>query len=157
MRYQDQVVQMTQRAHESFLKSVRAVPNDKLDWRPLDSGRSALDQLQEVAQAPTYAIPMLVERKVGPWDPVAFEQIKAARQGWSVADCERVLADNSKRFFEVVQDFPDADLQATLFLPFAGGFESSYAEIMLYPYWNAVYHLGQVNYIQTLYGDWEMR
>jgi hypothetical protein len=30
------------------------------------------------------------------------------------------------------------------------------ADVILSPYWQLVYHTGQVNYIQTLYGDREL-
>jgi hypothetical protein len=51
---------------------------------------------------------------------------------------------------------PDERLAETKWLPFNGGRDHTYLEMLEYPRWNATYHLGQVAYIQTLYGDREI-
>ena len=157
MTYQERVIQLTKNACDGLVRAAKAMPEDKLSWKVLDAGRSPIDLLQEVSQSLRYVIPMLNDRKVE-FDPAKFETIRAERQSWdSIEKCEEVLAKNFELFAEAVRNFPEADLDETLRLPFAGGFDSPYYEIMMYGYWNAVYHLGQTNFIQTLYGNWEMR
>ena len=51
---------------------------------------------------------------------------------------------------------PDADLDKKRWLPYDGGRDFTMPEMMDYPRWNFNYHLGQIAYIQTLYGDKEM-
>jgi hypothetical protein len=38
-------------------------------------------------------------------------------------------------------------------LPFAGNVTRMFARMMMGGYWNTIYHIGQINYIQTLYGN----
>ena len=73
------------------------------------------------------------------------------------ATCEAKLRAHLELFVEEVRAFDPADLDVEIWLPFAGGMQQKMADVMAYPYWNIVYHLGQINFIQTLYGDTEMR
>lgn len=158
MSFKEELIQMTEKAGQEFLLNVRAMPADKLTWKPLDTGRSALDLLQEVAQSASYVIPILETRQVPEFNPEMFAGLMAERQSWdTVEKCEEVMRANHARLFEIIRNFPDEDLKQTVHLPFAGGFDQTMAEIMSYQYWNLSYHLGQVCYIQTLYGDTEMR
>jgi len=158
MSFKEELIQMTDKAGQEFLLNVRAMPPDKLTWKPLDTGRSALDLLQEVAQSASYVIPILETRQVPDFNAEMFTGLMAERQTWdTIEKCESVMKANHARLFEIIRDFPDEDLQQTVHLPFAGGFDQTMAEIMSYQYWNLSYHLGQVCYIQTLYGDMEMR
>lgn len=157
MSFKEELIQMTDKAGKEFLVNIRAIPADKLTWKPLDAGRSALDLLQEVAQSPTYVIPILEMRQVPDYSPEMLAETVAERQKWdTIEKCEEVMAANHARLFEIIRNFPDEDLQQTVHLPFAGGFDQTMAEIMSYQYWNLSYHLGQVCYIQTLCGDMEM-
>ena len=38
-------------------------------------------------------------------------------------------------------------------LPFGGGMTVSMADVLMMHYWNATYHLGQINQIQLMLGD----
>lgn len=156
MRYQDQMVTMTENALKALLVAVKAMPADKLEWKVEGSARSALDQLQEVAQSLLYSIPMLNQRKAE-WDMEKFQSLVAERKQWeTVEQCEAKMWANFGTYKAVALAFPDSDLSETIWLPFGKGFESTLAEILAYPYWNAVYHLGAINFIQTAYGDFEM-
>ena len=48
---------------------------------------------------------------------------------------------------------PNAAHAKQVTLPFGAGGDWTLAEIIQANYWNTSYHHGQVNYIQTLYGD----
>jgi hypothetical protein len=158
MSFKEELIQMTDKAGQDFLLNVRAMPPDKLTWKPLGTGRSALDLLQEVAQSASYVIPILETRHVPDFNPEMFTRLMAERQTWdTIEKCEEVMRANHARLFEIIRNFPDEDLQHTVHLPFGEGFDQTMAEIMSYQYWNLSYHLGQVCYIQTLYGDMEIR
>ena len=64
MRYQDHVVKQTQRALDDVLRAVEALPEDKRDWKPAETARSALNQLQEIAMSPRFFVPILLEGKM---------------------------------------------------------------------------------------------
>ncbi|OGF54729.1 MAG: hypothetical protein A2Z21_00970 [Candidatus Fraserbacteria bacterium RBG_16_55_9] len=157
MNFQERVIQMTSRNMEDLFRSARAVPKDKLEWKPVNNGRSALDQLQECAQAPTWFLSMLETRKPPQFDKDLMEKARAERATWKTIDeCENVCRKNSERLFEVIKKFPDKDLDVKIALPFGKGMVMSMADIAMAHYWNTTYHLGQINFIQTLYGDLEM-
>ncbi len=157
MRYQDVVIRVTESALSDFFRTVRAVPAEKLEWSPLDEGRSVLDQAQEVAQAPAF-FQMLIEKRAFPeFTPEQMEKAMKQRKSWKTIDeCEEACRKHSDSFYNLVRDYPDEDLEVMINLPWGGGMVKSIADVMLFHYWNVLYHTGQVNYIQTLYGDKEM-
>lgn len=158
MDYREQLLKQTAGVVASILKYARAMPEDKLRWRVNDVGRSALDMLQEIAQSPTYIVPILRNRSCPPFDPEMFGEMTAARQAWNSIDaCEKVWNENFATLKDTVESFPEDEMTVEIDLPFVEGLRQSFADIMSYPYWNAAYHLGQICFIQTLYGDMEMR
>lgn len=157
MKFQDYISDSIQKATDEAFQAAKAVPEDKLTWKPLDNGRSVLDQLQELAQAPDYATAMLSGDNQGEPSPDHWEKLVAERQSWTtIADCEREAKVRVDRLVAAIKGCPDEKLSNTVWLPYDGGRDFTFAEIMEYPRWNANYHLGQISYIQTLYGDNEM-
>ena len=69
--------------------------------------------------------------------------------------CEAACCANLETFFELVRSIPDERLSETRWMPVDGGRDFTMEEMMDYPRWNFVYHLGQIGYIQTLLGDHE--
>ena len=157
MTYQERVIALTRSAIDTLFRTARAVPADKLDWRPLDEGRSVLDQLQECAQIPLWHARFLQTRVVYPVDEESFRQELEKRRQWSTLDeCERACRDNGERLFAAIRAIPDDELDHMIELPFNGGMSLSLADILMLHHNNTIYHLGQINYIQTLYGDKDM-
>jgi uncharacterized damage-inducible protein DinB len=156
MNYYEQVIRATQWAVDYLFHSARAVPADKLEWKPLDAGRSVLNLAQECAQSPKWFAALLLQRSFTGVTPELLKAMEAERSAWKTLDeCERVCRENSEIFYSVIRSIPETDLEIRVPLPFAGGMEPTLAEIMMFHYWHCTYHLGQVNYIQTLYGDLE--
>lgn len=157
MDYQENLIAVTKKAVDDLFRCARAVPADKLEWSPLDQGRTVLDQLQECAHAPTWFAHILIHRVAPPMTPEDFQKSREARKQWKTIDeCEKVCAENGEELYAAVRAVPEADFKQTISLPFGEGFTMSLMEIMAMHHWNAVYHYGQVSYIQTLYGDKEM-
>lgn len=157
MRFQDFAITSIERSSADLVRTVRAMPADKLDWKPMEEGRSALDQLQEVAQMPTFLAAVLQARAMPNFNPQQMGEARQARKAWTTVDaCEEQLKKNDAALFKAIRNFPDEELEKTVTLPFGGGMVRSMADIMLTHYWNATYHLGQINYIQTLLGDRDM-
>jgi uncharacterized damage-inducible protein DinB len=156
MKFQDYIIDSIQSAFNESFKAARAVPEDKLNWKPLDQGRSVLDQVQELAQCPSYVITLVTggkqETADGDWEKMVQE-----RQTWTTIDaCEAVAKERLSTLFEAIRATSDERLKETTWLPYDGGRDFTVAEMMEYPRWNANYHTGQINYIQTLYGDRDM-
>ena len=123
----------------------------------MDAGQSVLSMCRELAKCPDWAVALLEGKGME-----VFGGGEAGNEmgAWtSVAECEAACQRNLDRFFKYILTFADAKLKDTVDLPFGKGGSLkvfTMAEIMDYPRWNATYHLGQIAYIQTLYGDKEM-
>lgn len=157
MRFQDQIVTATERAVDDLFRSARSMPEDKLHWTPHESKRSAMEILQECAQAPGWFSGMLIARSMPDLSDDAFEKARAERSQWKTLDeCERVCRENTAKLCEIIRSYPDEDLGIMIHIPFGGGMDRSLADVAMFHLWNLNYHLGQINYIQTLYGDYEM-
>lgn len=146
---------MTQRALADLVRSVEAVPEDKLDWKPGEHARSALDQLREVAIAPRFHLAILKEGRLPDGDDHARFRKQAAGLKSAREAIDTAMASTGE-LCEAIANFPDDRLEEEITLPFGGSLHLSMADVLVIHYWNMVYHNGQVNYIQTLLGDREM-
>lgn len=70
-----------------------------------------------------------------------------------IDSCASLLARNTERLIAAIQALPEEAMPTQVTLPFGAGGDWTLAEIMQGHYWNATYHTGQINYIQTLYGN----
>lgn len=158
MRYQDRLSETTLKTMEILFRTARAVPEDKLTWKPLDRGRSVLDQLQECAQAPRFYLAILNSKALLNFDEKARRQARAERAGWDTLEaCERRCQEATRQLCEAICDLTDEDLAMTFTVP---GPEGQPRQVTLADFAeahrnNMTYHIGQINYIQTLYGDFE--
>lgn len=147
------IITMTENAINGFFNYARAVPEDKLTWQPAEGARSALDIAQECAQSPGWSAGLLKAKKFGGFDEERMAAIQEERAQWTtVEDCERVCRERSAALFEEIRAFPEDMMEETVELPWG---KKTYAwwEIMFLHYWNLTYHLGQIGYIQKMYGD----
>ncbi len=153
MRRGEFVIEATREAMREAFRYARAVPAERLAWRPLDAGRSALDLARELAKCPDRGLAALGGEGMNE-EPEAGD---AERESWATVEaCEAAGEAKLQRFLAVVAAFPDERLEETVELPYGeGGAMRSFtmAEMMDHPRWNASYHQGQLAYLQTLYGD----
>lgn len=155
MKYQEYILDETEKAAQQAFRYARAVPDDKLDWAP-EGARSVLAICRELAMCPTWA-DEIVRGVPMEFDEAAMEQGKKEQSQWKgVAECEAEFQRRMEPFAQTVRSIPDERLQETRFLPFEGGRDFTMVEMMAYPQWNSTYHAGQIAYIQTMYGDRQM-
>ncbi len=140
---------MTREAMEDILRYARAVPEERLTWRPAEHARSVLEILQECVAIPVVMRRLLEERPQQPIDMNA--PFAEASQLRSVSECEQAMRENTERLISAIQNTPESDLHKTVMFPW--GAPASVARVMGAHYWNLTYHLGQIAYIQLLYGD----
>lgn len=156
MRLQDHMIDVTRAAAKEAFKYAKAVPQDKLEWKPLDNGRSVLDQCREMAQCAGWA-EGIIQGTAPEWNEETMAAIRKEQEQWqSVEDCETECNRRIERLSTLFQGMGDERLAETKWLPYDGGRDFTMAEMMDYPRWNFTYHLGQIAYVQTLYGDKEM-
>lgn len=157
MRLQDHMIESTRAAVDETFRYAKAVPEDKLDWKPLDAGRSVLDLCRELAMCPTWAYDTIEGQEEPDYSEEGMAAMKREQEQWkSVADCEAECGKRLEKLFDLYRGLPDERLTQTKWLPYDGGRDFTVAEMMDYPRWNFLYHQGQIAYIQTLYGDKEM-
>ncbi|MDR3689205.1 MAG: hypothetical protein P4L46_07485 [Fimbriimonas sp.] len=157
MRYQDQVVRSTQKALDDVCRAALSVPSDRLEWIPMGDARSVLSQMQEVATAGTWFLPIVRDRKPPEFDEHARrEAIRLRRSFDTIEKCVEGARDTTSDLCRAIAAFPDDALEDEMQLPFGGGVVMTMADVLGMHYWNMVYHLGQINQIQLLLGDREM-
>lgn len=157
MRLQEQMIEVTRAAAAEVFRYAKAVPEDKQNWKPLDLGRSVLEQCRELAMCPHWAIQLVSQDQQPEWNEEAMEAVKREQEQWkTVEDCEAECNKRLEALFDVFRNMPDERLAEKKWLPYGGGRDFTMPEMMDYPRWNFTYHLGQIAYIQTLYGDKEM-
>lgn len=151
MTIKEYIIADAAKSFAHFMENARKVPADKLEWKPLDNGRSVLDQAQECALCPLW-VPGLLEKRG--FDPAGFESFEASKAALTSLDaCEEAGKANLATMAAAIQAFPDSDMDVEIDLPWG---HYTLTEVMGFPAWNLHYHLGQVGYIQTLYGDFSM-
>jgi hypothetical protein len=157
MNYQEFMIDKTRTAAEEAFRYAKAVPADKIEWKPLDSGRSVLDQAREMAKCPDWAYEIISSNEKPEFNEEKMAETQKELAQWtSIEQCERECMSRLDRLFGLFSTITDAQLTDTKWLPFDGGRDFTVAEMMDYPRWNFTYHLGQIAYVQTLYGDKEM-
>ncbi len=121
---------------------------EQFTWKPLDKGRSAHDQVLEVANIYLMTKQIIETGDMPPIDRSAHTQ---AMQEFDTPDkALKQLEDAADLLAVAVEVAPTERLAKVVRLPFGGGVDKTIAEVVLMCYWNTVYHEGQVNYIQTL-------
>ena len=157
MTAQQLLVKMTQDAVDGLFRYAHALPADRLTWKPMDTGRTAIDMLQECAQAPVWFHTILTDRAMPPMSRAELVASRRERQEWTtVGECERVCRFNTARLCELILSYPEADFDIIVTLPFApggSGIQESLWKVASRHLQNTIYHTGQIAYIQVLLGD----
>jgi len=157
MNLKSYLIDMIESSHNNLFRAVRAMPEDKLTWKVEGKGRSALEQLQECAQSPMWFKAVLDNIDSPPeFSEADFGKMMEERQQWDTVDkCEAACKKNMEGLIESIKQFPEEKMSQKVKLQFREEpFEA--ADMILGTYWNNTYHIGQINFIQTLYGDSDM-
>ncbi len=127
--------------------TTKAMPSERLTWVPLDNGRCVLEQLADCIHG-NWRVARIIPTR-------SFENLPDS-PAWEGVDLDimlRVLWDSTEQYAEVVMAVRDEELGEEFAAPWG---KIVVSDGLFHPYWNMVYHEGQINYIQTLYGDREM-
>jgi hypothetical protein len=157
MRYQDQLVKMTQKALDDVCRAAMAMPADQVDWKPGGEARSVLNQMQEIATSGGWFLPIVRDRTQPEFDGHARrEAIRLRRSFDTIEKCIDAAQQSTSELCQAIATFPDSALEDEMTLPFGGGVTMTMADILAMHQWNMTYHLGQINQIQLMLGDREM-
>jgi hypothetical protein len=131
------------------------MPEDRLAWHPTtegNSGRDALDQALECAYLNEWAARAYRTQEIPPidWDDYK-KQCDARRNKAAVLQW---LKSSTQALADAIAAFPASKLGDAIRDPIHDNKPTTWADFAVdLFYWNTVYHEGQVNYIQVLYGD----
>jgi hypothetical protein len=156
MRVQEYIGQQARSAAEEFFRYASAVPDDKVNWSPGEGGRTVMSMCREIGMTPSWAYSAFTDEQ-REWTPEEFEVQKGEMEQWITVDqCREQFNTRFAKLEQLYLSFSEEDLKKTKWLPYNGGRDHTYLEMMDYPRWNCNYHVGQIGYIQLLYGDKEM-
>lgn len=130
------------------------MPDGKPSWNPMEEGRSALDQVAECALIGESLPGIIANRKMPDFTAEMMEQFDRDKRSMDLQTATSRLREATAKLCEAIRATPDADLLESM--PFWGPEPWTVAAVLNFHNWNMVYHVGQVNYIQTLYGDKDM-
>lgn len=154
MPFNQLVSKVTLDAVDELLRYAKAIPSEKLTWRPAEHARSALEILQECAVLPAALTAWLQERPQSPPSMEQYAPYWAQAESLTTLDaCEQALRENTQKLLRAVESLSEGELNHTAVAPW--GRTYTLAQGCLIHYWNLTYHLGQIAYIQLLYGDTE--
>jgi uncharacterized damage-inducible protein DinB len=134
-----------------LIKSVKAMPEEKLDWVPGGKARSALAIMQEVAYFPSWLVSVLRGDRQPEDADAAAEAF--AKEHDTLDKLIAAAEKNTDELCKFIETLPDERLDKPVKMPWGDQPTSS---VIYYHEWNNTYHLGQVSYIQLMYGDEEM-
>jgi len=150
-RVQDFQARQIELIGSAFAFWLGTTKSDKLDWKPKAEGeasqcRSALEQVAEcVGVNRGFAAVLRGEKPPERGEDVPFTDLE---------DAQRQITDSTKEFADAVRGLDDGFLDKKYMTPFG---ELAGMTMVTLPAMNMQYHSGQVNFLQTLYGDTEFR
>lgn len=153
MRVQDFIADETMRSAEGLIHQATKM-GEKATWKPLDEGRTALDQVAECALICASMVDVLKNWKMPEFTPEMIAEYETSKAALSMEEASAMLQEKTAELCDVIRAIPDDQLEGTM--QFWGPEPWARVGVMGYHNWNMVYHNGQLNYIQTLYGDKSM-
>jgi len=115
------------------------VPSEKLDWSPMDYGKSVIAILSEISRS-NYEIAAVI---------LGSPAKKVETQDYE--ELQKLVINSAEEVCKAIDSMNDEALEGEVQMPWGAMFSA--AEAILLPASHMSYHDGQVNYIQLLLGD----
>jgi uncharacterized damage-inducible protein DinB len=137
------------KANADLEAALMRLPEDKRSWAPAETSRTPMNQVAEVALIGQCIADTIENRQY----PASFtmdeymRQIKILEQDWR--EIRKQLSQATSRITAALQSVTDDDLKSEIKTPFG---VLTLEQVVSYPYWNACYHEGQINYIASMRG-----
>jgi hypothetical protein len=153
----DQIENSKQRAvngMEFFLRNFAYVPDDKLNWTPTPTSKSALRIAAHTALYAGRFAEMIRSRQLP--QPENLEEWLAQRDAEEIAvttreDMEKAFREGTSQVLEALDTLSPEDVELTL--DSGQGWTAPMTQLMGLPGWHATLHAGQIDYLQTCWGD----
>ncbi len=151
----DLIIPLLQSGEQSLIRTFNAVPDNKLNWSPMDKGRTALDAFSDAAQTCQMMTQLIESKGEMKPSPQMFAQMKAERANWSKNDALAAMHTNSGALYTAIGTLSEDDLAGPITMPMGGGTTMPLGAWIMMVYRSFISRFAQINYIQTLYGDSE--
>ncbi|RYG75296.1 DinB family protein [bacterium] len=143
------------RSRQQLISTFLAVPDDKLTWKPLDNGRSALELFSEAANTFAMATEFIASKGEIKPSREKFGELVAISAGWGKDEAVAAMEANYAAYLKAWESITPEDLEAPITMPFGPGMTAPLGVWAMLPNRTCTVRFGQINYIQTLYGDFE--
>jgi len=137
-----------------FLRNFSHVPDDRLTWTPTPDSKSALRIAAHTALYYHRFATMLQNRtlpKVEDLDAWLQERADQEKAITDRAEIEPIFRAGFQEFVTALEGVTLADL--SLELDSGQGWTLSLLTLVMFPGWHATLHTGQIDYLQTCWGD----
>lgn len=144
MLYTDALVDLIEDAYQELWENAHKLEG-KLDFKVADSNRTPMEMLVECATVPGFLAPTIRNQALPP-----MEGEQPSFDLKSIAECQAHYDSVKADLFDAIKNFPQDKLKDKIETPW-GTF--TWQQFMAYAYWNPMYHVGQLGYIQMIHGD----
>ena len=136
----EMVKEFTLDVAQTLCKDATYIPQESLDWSPMDYGKSADRILSECAKANL----MFVAAFRG-------ESTKEVEKDLDFQALKDHVVESAQEVCKAIDSLSDSDLEVDMQMPWGAIMPA--AEAIFLPASHMTYHDGQINYIQLLLGD----
>ena len=151
----EMIAKKIQAGSDSLAKAFAKMPAERTEWKPTvegNAGRDALDQVLECACLAEWATKGYTAGDALP--PIDWDDFKVqcdARR--NSEDALAWLKSSHAALVSTISALSDEQIGKSIPHPFYEA-STTWGDFAIdLVYWNLVYHEGQINYIQVLYGD----
>lgn len=139
---------------EMFLRNFSKVPDDRLNWTPTPTAKSALRVGAHTALYMGRFAKMIRDRKLPQSDNIDVWVAKNVAEEEAVTsreEMERIFREGIEEVVRVLEGLTSEDLEIQL--DSGQGFTMAMKDFINLPGWHATLHTGQIDYLQTCWGD----
>jgi uncharacterized damage-inducible protein DinB len=129
----------TMNSAQMLCKDTTYIPSEKLNWRPMEHGKSVVMILSEIARSDFEIAAVILGAPAKKVETEDYEELK------------KLVIESAEEVCKAIDSLSDEALEGAITMPWGGIFPASHA--ILLPASHMNYHDGQVNYIQLLLGD----
>jgi hypothetical protein len=142
---------------EFFLRNFSHVPDDKLTWTPTPTAKSAIRIAAHTALYAGRFARMIEDRKLPQVDNLS--EWLAQREAEEIAitsrtEMETIFRKGTDEVLAALDSLTPVEIGLTL--DSGLGFSMPMIQLMNLPGWHATLHAGQIDYLQTCWGDQEI-
>lgn len=139
---------------EFFLRNFSHVPDDKLEWTPTPTAKSAIRIAAHTALYARRFARMIRDRRLPA--PENLEEWLAERNAEEIAitsreEIERIFRDGTAEVLDALDELTPDEVEMTL--DSGQGWSMPMAQLMGLAGFHAILHTGQIDYLQTCWDD----